>query len=269
MQLEINGRSIRAYIACAFAIVAGSAHAGQPLETESARVLAAKTKEFAAAIELQTASDGKEIAVPLIFDYGLTDRLELSLEPVIYTNIMPDVGTRTSGIGDFEATVKWAALPETAHRPAVAFGAELKIPTAKNRLIGTGQADYRGFIAVSRRINQWDWHANAGYTIIGKPAGLPVSDVLDYAVAGEYHSSPTLDWVAEITGHTSATGEAADGTVVNIGAENPLAPELTGSETIGMVGARYAWRKGAALTLGITYDNNNALSIRPGFSIRW
>ena len=269
MGTPFSARTFHFYAAYASVLIASATYAGQPLETESARVLPARAREFAAAIELQTASEGKEFAVPLIFDYGLTDRLELSLEPVLYTNIMPDVGARASGMGDFEATLKWAALPEETHRPALAFGAELKIPTAKNRLIGTGQADYRGFVAISRRISAWEWHANAGYTVIGKPAGLPVSDVFDYAVAGEYHASPGLDWVAEITGHTSATGEAADGTIVAASVENPLAPELAGSEAIAMLGARYAWRKGAALTLGITYDNNNALSIRPGFSVRW
>jgi hypothetical protein len=269
MRTPFCARTLQIFAAYAALILASATYAGQPLETESARVLPAKAREFAAAIELQTASDGKELAVPLIFDYGLTDRVELSLEPVLYTNIMPDFGARASGVGDFEATLKWAALAEETHRPAIALGAELKIPTAKNRLIGTGQADYRGFVAISRRISAWEWHANAGYTIIGKPAGLSVSDVFDFAVAGEYHASPSLDWVAEVTGHTSAAGEAADGTMVTASAENPLAPELAGSETIGMLGARYVWRKGAALTLGITYDNNNALSIRPGFSVRW
>jgi hypothetical protein len=250
-------------------LVTSAAHAGQPLETESARALPQGTKKFEAALEWQTASDGKEIAVPLIFDYGLTDRLELSLEPVIYSHIKPDMGSSASGVGDFEVTLKWVALTEEARRPAVALGAEIKLPTAKNRQIGTGKADYRGFVAVSRRFHQWEWHANAGYTVVGKPSGLQIDNLLDYALAMEFHASPKLDWVAEITGHTSASGDGTDGAPVLASTENPLAPELARKETIGMIGARYLWRPGAALTLGLTYDNNNALSIRPGVSIRW
>jgi hypothetical protein len=247
----------------------GIVFAGQPLETESARVLPKGAKTFGASIELQTASEGKELAVPLVFDYGLTDRLELSLEPVIYTRISPDVGSRASGVGDIEVTLKWVALEEDANRPAVAFGGEVKLPTAKNRLIGTGKADYRGFVAVSRKLSQWELHGNLGYTVVGKPDGLQASNLFDYAVAVEYHASDSLDWVAELTGHTSAAGDGADGVLTVAPTENPLAPELAASETIGMLGARYSWRSDAAFTFAVTYDNNHAMSLRPGISIRW
>lgn len=251
---------------------AGQVLAGQPLETESARMLPHGAMKFEGSVEWQTSSDGQEVALPLVFDYGISDRLELSLEPVAYTRIHPKIGTNSSGIGDFEATLKWLAMAESEHRPALAFGAEVKIPTAKNRQIGTGKTDFRGFVAVSRRIDQWDLHANAGYTVLGKPTGLAIDNIFDYALAAEFHVSDQLTWLAEITGHTSATGEAPDsGPVVPVlsTSENPLAPELASNETIGMVGARYLWRPGAALTLGLTYDNNNAFSIRPGVSIRW
>lgn len=253
-------------------VLAGSASAGQPLETESARMLPRGAMKAEGSLEWQTSSEGQEMALPLVFDYGISDRLELSLEPVAYTRIHPKIGANSSGVGDFEATLKWLAMPESEHRPALAFGAEVKIPTANNRQIGTGKTDFRGFVALSRRIDQWDLHANAGYTVLGKPAGLAIDNIFDYALAAEFYASDKLTWLAEITGHTSATGEAPDGVVVvpvPSTAENPLAPELAGNETIGMVGARYLWRPGAALTLGLTYDNNNAFSIRPGISVRW
>ncbi len=253
-------------------LVSGLADAGQPLETESARVFPKGAMKFEGSVEWQTSSDGKELALPLVFDYGLSDRLELSLEPVVYSRIHPDTGSNSSGLGDFEATLKWLAMPESVTFPALAFGAEVKIPTARNQQIGTGKTDFRGFVAVSRRIDRWDFHANAGYTLLGKPAGLEIKNIFDYALAAEFHASDKVDWIAEITGQTSATGEAADGLPIGPGtpsSENPLTPELAGGEIVGMVGARYFWRPGAALTMGVTYDNNNALSIRPGVSFRW
>ena len=257
---------------CGLAIatsLCAASYGGQPLETESARVLPKGAMEFAAALEWQTSAEGSESAVPLVFDYGISEHLELSLEPVIYSKISPDGGGTASGLGDFEGTMKWAMLDESEHRPAVALGFELKLPTAKNRQIGTGKSDYRGFAALSRRHGQWDWHANLGYTVLGKPSDLQLNNIFDYAVAVEYRASPQMEWVAEIIGNTAAAKDAGDAAAPTMPDENSLNPEIAGSETVAMIGGRYSWRPGSAFTLGLTYDNNNAFSFRPGIVMRW
>src|SRR5882757_10635871 len=106
------------------------AHASQPLETESATVLQKRRQSVEAAIEYQTSSQGTETAFPFVYDYGITDRLELSIEPVLFSTVRPKMGKSASGFGDTEVTLKWLLLPESDQRPAVALGAELKLPTA-------------------------------------------------------------------------------------------------------------------------------------------
>ena len=249
----------------------GAARAAQPLETESARVPPKGRAEFEGSVEFQTASEGTETAVPLVFNYGLTERLELSVEPVVFTSINPNLGRTSRGIGDVEATLKWVALSENQDRPALALGAEVKVPTAKNRLIGTGETDIRAFGALSRRVKRWDLHANLGYTFVGSPKGLQLNNIVDYAAAAEYHQSEKLTWVAEVIGNTSAVGDAADAALPasNLGSESTLAPEAAGNELVGLIGARYNLRPNAALTFGLTYDNNGAWLIRPGVTIAW
>src|ERR1700730_2368976 len=80
-------------------------HAQQPLETETARPLKAGVVELQTTFEYQTSSAGNERALPLGFEYGITDRLSLLVEPVFYTSIRPKVGRRATGFGDLEVTL--------------------------------------------------------------------------------------------------------------------------------------------------------------------
>ncbi|MBI3811973.1 MAG: hypothetical protein HY283_07195 [Nitrospirae bacterium] len=82
-----------------------SAHAAQPLETETARLLEAGSLEIEGTFEYQTSSEGTETAVPMVFGYGLTDNLELLVEPAFYTAICPKVGRQAIGRGDLEVTL--------------------------------------------------------------------------------------------------------------------------------------------------------------------
>ena len=242
-------------------------HASQPLETESATVLQTGEQSVEAAVEYQTSSEGTETAFPFVYDYGITDRLELSIEPVLFSTVRPKMGKSASGFGDTEVTLKWLLLPESDQRPAVALGAELKLPTAKDALIGTGKTDYRGFVAGSKRLGRFDLHVNLGYSVLGSPRGTSLDNIYDYAIAIEDHESDALDIVAELLGNSSATGNEP-GTIVS-GGENQLTPEATGNELVALVGVRYRVRPGLSLAFGATYDNNNALVLRPGFNFAW
>ncbi len=268
---------MRAFLALGLALMLGPltisvSRASQPLETESARALPRGAMKFEASLEWQTSPEGTETAVPLVFDYGLSDRLELSLEPVVNARITPDAGKGASGVGDLEATLKWVVRPEREQRVGIALGFEVKVPTANDRLIGTGKTDWRTFVAASHRHERWDWHANAGYTVLGKPPGLKLDNVFDAGLAMEYHASDRLDWIGEVTGSSAAVGETPDspaGAVVTSSTALALNPEIGSEELVGMLGLRYFWRKDAAFTFGVTYDNEGAVSVRPGVSVRW
>lgn len=232
--------------------------AQQPLETETARLLKARRFEVGSSVEYQTSSTGTETAVPTAVTYGLTDNLELLVEPVFYTAIRPKAGRIVHGRGDLEITLTRLVLPERASFPALAMAAEVKLPTANDRLIGTGRSDYTGYLIVSKRFGKFDTHANLGYTIVGKPAGVSVKNVFNFALAEEYHLNDRFDLVGEILGTTAASRE---------GAEGATAPELAGSEVVGMLGMRYYARPNQVLSLGVNYDNRNALLIRTGVTL--
>ena len=65
------------------------AYATPPLETETARLLKQGQLETDVAVEYQTSNEGSEFAVPLEFEYGITDWLSLVVEPVAVSAMRP------------------------------------------------------------------------------------------------------------------------------------------------------------------------------------
>jgi hypothetical protein len=253
------------YLQIALAIiVAATAFASQPLETETARLLPKGVLRLEGTAEFQTSSEGTERAFPLAVTYGITDRTELLIEPVLGTSIRPKHSAHASGPGDLEITLTQLLLPERGGMPAFAVAGEVKIPTANNRLIGTGKTDFAAYAIASRRFGRFDTHANLGYTVVGQPSGTSLSNIINYAIAGDYTVSPKLQLVSEFIGNTSSTGDTAEGS------PTPTVPaEAAAAEKIGLVGMRYTIRPGLIFALGVSYDNTHALLIRPGITYRF
>lgn len=238
--------------------------ASQTLETETARFLPAEQGAIESAFEYQTSADGKELSLPIAIEYGLTDRLNLLVEPLFFTSIIPKVDKSATGIGDLESTLECLVLNEKGACPAIALATEVKIPTAKNALIGTGKTNFTGYVILSKHFGQFDSHGNLGYSIMGKPAGVSsLNNILAFALAQEFHVSPQFDFVGEFLGNTSS--EATGGTFS--GSENSASPEFAGGELVGMLGGCYLLNHNIILSLGLCYDNNQAQLLRPGLNM--
>ncbi|MBV9963085.1 MAG: transporter [Parafilimonas sp.] len=231
------------------------------LETEDALPLAPGQVELGAAVEFQTSKEGTENAIPLAIEYGLSKRFTLLVEPVAYTNINPKTGTSVTGFGDLEATLFYQLLAETKGFPAVSLSAEIKLPTAKDSLIGTGKTDFTPFLIASKTIGKFYTSANLSYTFLGKPPGVTASNLFNYALGTLYEASEKSILFAEIYGNTSALGgkDVPEGTI-----NTSNAPELTGGEFVASIGYGYYLNNNLQLSFSISYDNNNATLFRPG-----
>jgi outer membrane putative beta-barrel porin/alpha-amylase len=244
--------------------VAVSASASEPLETETARVMAPGAVKIEAVSEFQTSKEGTEQAFPFVFEFGLSHHTEIAIEPVVGTSIRPKIGPRASGAGDIEVTLTHLFAAESGGFPALAGAFEVKFPTARNRLIGTGKTDFAGYLIASRRFDRNDLHGNLGYTVVGKPAGTHLSNIINYAIADEFHMSPRFDIVGELVGNTSSTGDKAE---ISPGVNVPA--EATTAETSILGGVRYYLRPGLFVALGVVYDNNHASMIRTGITYKF
>jgi len=137
---------VRWLVGIALLLGAGDrAGATPPLETETARLLKAGQLESDAAVEYQGSSEGSEVAIPLEFEYGITDWLSLLVEPVVLTSILPKHGSSTTDVGDLEITTFAKLLNERDYLPAVAIAGEVKVPTTQNTQIGTARSTSHRF----------------------------------------------------------------------------------------------------------------------------
>jgi hypothetical protein len=238
-------------------------YAQQPLEAETARLPLARSLEVQTTFEFQTSKDGTEAAIPFAAEYGITDRLALMTEPVFYTSIRPEVGRPVKGVGDLEVTLSYLAVRERRLLPAFAIAGEVKVPTARNTLIGTRETDYTVYLIASKRIGKFDTHVNIGYTIVGKPAGASLKNIVPFAVAEEYFVSQNWVLLGEVLANTASTASGDTSTLSNL---SGVVPEAPAGELIGMVGFRRRIREHLFFTFGVNYDNNGAVLFRPGLT---
>lgn len=246
---------------------AGAATAGQPLETETTRLLRAHRFEVETGFEHQRATDGTETAIPIALGYGITDRLELLVEPILLDRVR-DRGLRgVGGIGDLELTLTSQLYGGTGGHSGLAVAGEVKLPTARNRRIGSGRTDFTLWSIASHEAGPWDTHVNLGYTLMGRPPGVTVNNVFNYGVAEEYRMSPSWELLGEVFGNSSALAEAAD--QAGGSGESVLTPEIGGAETVAALGVRLHAAHALTYSLGISYDSKQALLVHPGLSFRF
>ncbi|HEV2083805.1 MAG TPA: transporter [Gemmatimonadales bacterium] len=248
-----------------FAISVPGVAWAQILETETARPLGKGTLEVGTNFEYQTSSEGHESALPMAVEYGFTDRFELLLEPVAYTAIRPKTGQRATGVGDLELTGTYLVRRESGGTPALALAGEVKFPTANNSLIGTGKTDFAGYLIASKRLGRFDTHANIGYTIVGRPAGVQLNNIFNFALASEMSLGTNAELFGEILGNTASssspepTGPVPPGTIT---------PEAPSGEIVGTIGLAKYVLPALRLSMGLSVDNNSAVMFRPGLTLR-
>ena len=251
---------------CAWLLVAAPlALRGQLLETEKARPHPKGYREVSAGIELQTSNQGSETAVPLAFEFLPTSRLELVIEPVAYAAIRPKTGRHATGLGDVELTALWFVSAETARMPAFAVAAEAKVPTARNALIGTGEADFSGFLIASKRLGRFDNHVNVGYTIVGVPRGSQLGNLVTFAAATEFALSPRTEVFAELLGNAAVGGEGGS----EAAGATSMVPEAAGGEFVTTVGMAQWITRSVRLSFGVSHDNTRAWLFHPGLTVRF
>ncbi|MEO8088277.1 MAG: transporter [Bacteroidota bacterium] len=237
----------------------------QVLETEESKPLLPGQFEIGTGLEFQTSKEGTESALPVAIEYGLSKKFTLLVEPVGFTSIRPKVGLRAKGLGDLELTLFYQIVSEKKILPSISISAEVKIPTAKDRLIGTGKADYTPYLIMSKTTGKFFTSINLSYTFLGKPSHAVVNNLFSYAVGSIFKISEKSIIYAEVYGNTSAVGEGGSPeATITVNANNA---ELTGGETVAAFGYGFHAGKELLLSFGINYDNNNAILLRPG--IEW
>jgi hypothetical protein len=270
------------------ALTACPARGDLSLETETARLVKPGHFEFSAAGEYQHSPQGEEYDIPLAIEWGVMPRLALLIEPVAYTVIRGLGGPAAKGIGDLELTLQYLVLDERQYFPAIAAAVEGRIPTARNRLIGSGVADYRVYVIASKQVGDFDFHFNAGYNVIGAPSGTKTKNPVDLEFAIEWFVHPKFDLFAEVnyvdssrgasTGAAASAGGGGEGGALlhadsaqSFALRGPhaggaITAEVAGTEIVGTAGIRYHLNPQVDVYTSLSYDNNYATLVRTGIT---
>lgn len=124
----------------------------------------------------------------------------------------------SKGFGDLEFTATHVLFSpeEDSLWPAVSLGGRVKIPTARNRNLGTGKFDYTGILVIGKEIGDFEFNLEFEYTNYGQPGPSSardsqpaerLKDQLFYKLAIDYNLAEHWTIFTELYGETAASAD--------------------------------------------------------------
>jgi len=221
------------------------------LETETAELGKAGDQLISTAIQYERERNGGHAWLTVNqYEIGVTDRAELLIEPFFYEWIHPKGGAPTSGVGDLEITPSYMVFLEQPVLPAVVLALKIKVPTATNPEIGTGELDYYPYVILGKNIGDWVLNANMGEDVITSPPGQPLRNQFVWDFSVERKITPAWSIYAEAFSNSSpAVGEPGT--------------------TSGALATEYRFSEHVNVFISAGYDSSDLMIIRPGFNIEF
>ena len=226
-------------------------HADTVLETETAELGKKGDMLISNSVQFEKARDGTRTAFTLTqFEYGISDRAEILIEPFFHEWSKAPGGPTIHGMGDLEITPSYMIVldDEKGWRPAVVLAFKVKVPTARNREIGSGLVDYYPYVIVGKKIGHWLFNANLGVDFIGKNKD-------DTATKNQLIYDFSIE--REITDKWSVFGEVFGNSRPAIGERSTFS---------GAVATEYKFTEHFNTFVSVGYDTDHLFNIRPGFN---
>ena len=191
---------------CLTSALAVPMRADTVLETETAELGKKGDMLISNSVQFEKDKDGNRTTFTLTqYEVGLTDRAELLIEPFFQEWDNPKDGKSFHGMGDLEITPSYMVVLEQPAVPAIVLALKVKVPTAKNREIGTGKYDYYPYLIFGKKFGHWIFNANFGYDIIASPAGEKLSNQFIYDFSVEREITNKWSVYAEVFANTKPT----------------------------------------------------------------
>jgi Putative MetA-pathway of phenol degradation len=152
----------------AIVVGAGPAMANTAIETETAQIGAKGDFAISNSVQLEKTTDGYAVGTLTQFEYGITDRSEILIEPFFQEWDLPDAGSHSHGFGDLELTPSFEFLLENGAVPAMLVAFKLKVPTGSAPDFSTGKLDYYPYLILGQHVGGWTFNANAGVDFVTK-----------------------------------------------------------------------------------------------------
>lgn len=232
---------IRALI---LAVCAPAAFANTAIETETAQIGAKGDIGFSQSVEYAKARDGKSGGTLTQFEYGLSDRAEILIEPFFYQWEKPDDGEKTSGLGDLELTPSYKVVLEDGLIPDILVATKLKVPTASTKSGGTRKYDIFPYLIFGQHYAGWTFNSNLGVNFAKPAEGGAYERKVVWDVEAEREIAP--NWTAFFEVFSAEEGVKTASTAL-----------------------QYQIGKHFNAFLAVGYNEDHEVIVRPGFNLEF
>jgi hypothetical protein len=169
-------------------------YADTAIETETAQIGKKGQIGISQSYEYARAKDGTSGGTLTQFEYGISDRAELLVEPFFYTWENPDGESKVEGLGDLEVTPSYKFILQDGWVPDILAAFKLKVPTGSEDAGSSGEFDYMPYFILGQSYNGWILNVNLGVNFVTKSEenDVPSDETKTWAIEVERAVAPDL-----------------------------------------------------------------------------
>ena len=154
--------------------------------------------------------------------------------------------------GDVYVGAKINLLSEHRREPlALAFRGTVKLPTAGEENVGTGQFDYFTDLIASKEIGGVELAGFGGIAFRGDPTGVSLSDGMRWGVGAAFGARSSLRFTTELHGEVPRDSAilVEPGTITGI--DGSVSPVLTSLDSAVNAAAGLTWQHPSGMSIGV------------------
>ena len=157
-----------------------------------------------------------------------------------------------NNFGDTYVGTKINLLSEHRRQPfAMAVRGTVKLPTAGEDNVGTGQFDYFGDAVFSKEVNGVEFAGFSGYAFRGDPGGVSLSDGFRWGFGAAFGARSVLRFTTELHGEIPVNETVLVSPGAIVGTDGSISPILTNLDSRVNAAAGVTWQHPSGMLLGI------------------
>ena len=158
-----------------------------------------------------------------------------------------------NNFGDVYVGTKVNILSEHRRQPfAMAVRGTVKLPTAGEDNVGTGQFDYFGDAVFSKEVNDAvEFAGFSGYAFRGDPGGVSLSDGFRWGFGAAFGTRASLRFTTELHGEIPVNETVLVSPGAIVGTDGSVSPILTNLDSRVNAAAGVTWQHPSGMLLGI------------------
>jgi outer membrane protein OmpA-like peptidoglycan-associated protein len=158
-----------------------------------------------------------------------------------------------NNFGDVYVGTKVNILSEHRRQPfAMAVRGTVKLPTAGEDNVGTGQFDYFGDAVFSKEVNDSvEFAGFSGYAFRGDPGGVSLSDGFRWGFGAAFGTRASLRFTTELHGEIPVNETVLVSPGAIVGTDGSVSPILTNLDSRVNAAAGVTWQHPSGMLLGV------------------